>query len=137
GVAVGAGGPVRDRHVRAPHHGVAGVGGAGVAVVAARRRAGDAGARAAGLEPVAGVPVGAGGPVRDRRVGASGHRVAGVGGAGVAVVAARRRAGDAAARLPGALPIAGVPVGAGGPVRERRVGAAGHRVAGVGGAGVA
>src|SRR5204863_486559 len=109
----------------------------GVAVVAARRRAGDAGARLAGLEPVAGVPVGAGGPVRDRHVRAPHHGVAGVGGAGVAVVAARRRAGDAGARAAGLEPVAGVPVGAGGAVRDGRMRAPGNRIADVGGARVA
>src|SRR5262249_30097533 len=87
-VARAAGGPVGVRAFLARlRRRVAGIGRARVAVVAVGRDARGAGTRAvARLDAVAGVAVRAG--RADRQIGehASGRRVAGVGGAGVAVV---------------------------------------------------
>src|SRR5262249_21652446 len=110
---------------------VAGVGGAGVAVVAVGRRARRAAAGDAGLEPVAYRSVGARGSVGDRGVDAAGGRIAGVGGARIAIVAVRCRARGADAALTGLRPVAGVAVRARRPVQHRGVLAARGGVAGV------
>src|SRR6266851_1376828 len=118
----------------AARHGVTDVAGTRIAVVAVERRAGRARARLARLRAVALVPVATRGPVRDRGVLAALHRGAGVGGAGVVVVAGGECARRADAGLTGLGAVAGVAVAARGPVRHRRVLAALHRVARVGGA---
>src|SRR3989442_2744599 len=94
-VPVAARGPVGDRRVLAALHRVARVGGAGVVVVAVGECARRADAGLTGLGAVAGVAVAARGPVSHRRMQAALHRVTGLGGARVAVVAAERRAGGA------------------------------------------
>src|SRR6266566_300409 len=142
-VAVGVGvAAFRDGREAAVARGrVARVGRADVAVVADHRRPPLALARlrVAGLDPVAGVVVVAVGvrlaAVRDRRMHAAYPRLTAVGGAGVGVVAVGRGARDAAvvhARLGPVAHVAVVTV----PVvqtaaGDRRVDAAGRRIAGV------
>src|SRR5205814_27502 len=119
GVAVAARGAVRQRRVLTPAQHVAGVRGAGTVVVAVERRPGATGARLAGLGPVAHVPVAARRAVHDRDVPAAGGGIAAVGGAGVVVVAAEGRAARAHAGLAGLHAVADVAVPARGPVRQR------------------
>src|SRR5207245_1056618 len=130
-------GPVRDRRVLTAGDRIARVRGARVGVVAVDGGTRRARPRLAGLDAIAHVPIAARGPVGDRRVLAALHRVAGVGGAGVVVVAVGERARRADAGLTGLGAVAGVAVAARGPVRHCRVLAALHRVARVGGADVA
>src|SRR5439155_257701 len=127
----------RQRRVLASGQRVTGVRAARVVVVAVEGRAGHAHARLAGLHAVARVAVAARGSVRQRRVPAPGHRVAGVRGAGIVVVAVERRPGGTGARLARLAPVARVAVAARGAVRQRRAPAAGERVARVRGARVA
>src|SRR4029077_17245989 len=91
-------GAVRDRRVLAAEERVAGVGRAGVPVIASERSARGADARLAGLGAVARVTVAARGAVRDRCMLAAEERVAGVGRADVAVIAVKRGARLARAR---------------------------------------
>src|SRR5206468_2652804 len=122
----------RVRHVGAGGDRVAEVVGAAVPVVAVERGAALAGARRAPVSGRTGVAVVA--KARVRGVNAAEHRVAGVFGAGIAVITADRGA-DAHA---GAASIAGrarVAVATG--ARIRVVGAAAHWVAGVVGARIA
>src|SRR6266851_3462423 len=118
----------------AARHGVTDVAGTRIAVVAVERRAGRARARLARLRAVAHVPVATRGPVRDRGVLAALHRVAGVGGAGVVVVAVGEGARGADAGLTRLAAVAHVPVAARDAVRRGGVLTAEYRVAGVGGA---
>src|SRR5207245_10427512 len=90
-----------------------------------------AGARLAGLDPVAHVPVAARRAVRDREVATARDRVAAVRRARVAVVAVERGARGAHAQLAGLGPVAHVPVAAQGPVQQRYVQAAGGLIAAV------
>src|SRR5205814_1419320 len=110
---------------------------AAVAVVARGCRVPDAGAAEAGLEAVAGVAVAAGRAVRDRAVDAAGHRVAGVSGAGVAVVAGEREAGHADPDLTRLGPVADGCVEARRSVQDGGVRAAEDGIAGVRGADIA
>src|SRR6185295_16278795 len=91
-VAVAARRAVRARRVLAAGRDVAAVERARVAVAAVERRPGRAGAALAGLGAVAHVAVAARCVVGDGLMLAAGRADAGVGGARVAVVAARRRA---------------------------------------------
>src|SRR5262249_16198401 len=109
----------------------AGVGGAGVAVDAVGRRAGDARTGLADLGTVAERGVGARGAIDDVHVNAAGDGVAGVDRARVAVVAVGRRPGRAGAALAGLGAVADRRVGARGAVRHGGVLAAGNRVAAV------
>src|SRR5207244_2978238 len=129
-------GPCLDHGVLAAGDRIAGVRGARVRVVAGERGARGAHPGLTRLGAVARVPVAARGPVRDGRMLAAGDRIAGVRGAGIVVVAGERRPGGTSARLARLDPVAHAPVAARGPVRDRRVLAAGDRVARVGGAGV-
>src|SRR5262249_62126877 len=90
--AVGAGRPVDDRRVLAPEDRIAGVGRAGVPVVAVQGDAPAAGAAQTRLGAVADGAVRAAGPVRHRRVGAAGGGGAGLRGTRIAVVGGERRA---------------------------------------------
>src|SRR5262249_3991606 len=97
------------RRVDAPVGGIAGVGGAGVAVVAGERRARAAGPVGADLGAVAGVAVVAGGGRETREAAlrrwAPGADGAGVPAAGVADVAGHAGAGVGDALHAGALPL--------------------------------
>src|SRR5207247_1336337 len=130
-VAVRAGSPVRQRGVLTAGHRVARVGGAGVGVRAVEGRTRGAGARLAGLGPVAHVPVAARRAVRDREVATARDRVAAVRRARVAVVAVERGARGAHAQLAGLGPVADVPVAARAPVQHGCVQAAGDLIAAV------
>src|SRR5439155_137837 len=118
--------------VDAARAGVAGVVGAGVGVVAVRRRSADAGAGGARVARCAGIAVVAGNGVV--RVDAARAGVAGVVGAGVVVVAIRRGSAAAGAAGAGVVRGAGVAVVAGGGVvgvnatRARIAGVVGARV---------
>src|SRR5262249_6415851 len=129
GVAVAAGGAVRDRGVLAADDRITGVEGARVAVVADQVGAGAADARVTLLAAVARVGVEARGPVGHRGVRAAGGGIARVVGTGVVVVAVRGRAGLTDAVLAQLDPVARVVVGARGAVRQHGVLAARHRVA--------
>src|SRR5207302_10549264 len=113
---------------------VAGVRGARVRVGAGERGARGAHPRLTRLGAVARVPVAARGPVRDGRMLAAGDRIAGVRGAGIVVVAGERRPGGTGPCLARLDLVAHAPVAARGPVRDRRVLAAGGRIARVGSA---
>src|SRR5436190_900337 len=134
-VAVAARGAVRQRRAPASAQRVAGVGRTRIVVVAVERCPGDADARQAGLRTVAHVAIAARRAVRQRRVLTAGERVAGVRGARVAVVAVEGGARGADPRQARLRAVAHVPVAARRAVRHRRVLTAGHRVAGVRGAG--
>src|SRR5262249_56632643 len=122
GVAVGAGGAVRDRHVGARARvRVAGVGGAGIVVVAVLAGAGLAHAGLARAGRVAGAARRAAGAIGHGRVLATRLRIAAIGRARVVVVAAERRALHAHAGLADLGAVADVVVGAGHPVGHRRV----------------
>src|SRR5207245_1945688 len=137
GVPVAARGIVRQQLMLAAGHGVTDVAGTGVAVVAVERRARRAHAGLARLRAVAHVPVAARDAVRRRGVLTAEYRIAGVGGARVVVVAVGERARRADAGLTRLGAVACVPVAARRAVRHRRVLAPGHRIAAIGGAGVA
>src|SRR5205814_2170178 len=93
-VGVGARCPVGERRELASRGRVAGVGRTRVPVVAGERRAARAGTGLAGFRAVAGVAVAARGAIGEGGVLAAVHGVAAVRGAGVAVVAVRRQAGQ-------------------------------------------
>src|SRR5436309_12449648 len=94
--------------------GTAGVGGAGVVVLAVQRRAGRAGADPADLGAIADVAVGAGGAVRNGGADALVElQIAAVGGAGVAVVTRRSGPGRTSAGVAGLGAVAEAAVGAG------------------------
>src|SRR5262249_14753274 len=92
---IGAGSAVDVRGVGTARGRVARVGRAGIGVVADQCGSGGADARLHDVRPIAGVAVGAGGAVADRGVLAARDRIAGVGGAGVVVVAIEGGAGGA------------------------------------------
>src|SRR5207249_3654674 len=101
------------------------------AAAAGRRRARAADARLAGLLAVAEVAVDARRAIRDRGAQAAGLRVAGLGRAWIVVRAADRGARLTDAGAADLDAVADVAVAARGPVRDRRVLAAGDRIAGV------
>src|SRR5262249_232286 len=135
--AVGGRRPGRPGGGLGPVHGIARGDRAGVVVVAVERRPGGADAALARLAAVADGPVGARRAVRGVRVLAAVHRIAGVDGARVAVVAVGARPGGADAVETCLGAVADGPVRARRAVRHRRVQAARDGVAAVGRAGVA
>ena len=113
GVAVAAGRAVGDVRVRTPGRGVARIGGARVAVVAAYGGAARAGAgRVAGFPRGAGIAVVAGSAGRDGSVHAARRRITRIARAGIGVVAAERSATPALAALTGFRPVTDITVGA-------------------------
>src|SRR5439155_1277126 len=136
GVCVVAGRAVGDGSVLAARGRIAGVGGANVPIVAVRRSDAHGDASRTRVGGRAGVCVVAGRAVGDGSVLAAGGRIAGGGGASIAVVALRSgaaRADSALARVGGR---AGVCVVAGRAVGDGSMLAAGGRITRVGGANV-
>src|SRR5262249_48462359 len=113
GIAVGAGGSVRNRHVIASARvRVARIGRARISVVAIDARTGLALAGAALARVIASAARRAGGAVGSVGVLAAGRCIAAIGGADVVVVALKRRAGHADAHPAGLGAVADVAVGA-------------------------
>src|SRR5262249_55396203 len=121
-VAVGAGGPVRHHHMGAvAGRIVARVRRAGIAVIAVLAGARHALPGYAHARRAAGPGPGAGGSVGHRRKHAALGRIAGIARARVVVVAGERRAWRAHTGAAHLGAIARVAVGAGRPIRDRRV----------------
>src|SRR6185295_10514381 len=108
------------------------VDGARVVVVAVEWGGRHADAALARLGPVARIGVSAHTAIRQRDVPAAEDRIARIGRAGVVVVAGRRRAGRARARLTRLVAVAHGAIGAGGAVGGGGVAAAEGGIAGVG-----
>src|SRR5262249_54261899 len=120
GILIGAGRAVGNRRMDAGAVGRAGVGRAGIAVVAIGTRRRNAHALPAGRGRAAN-RARAGGAVGNRRKDAAADRIARIGRAGIVVDAHRRRARSARTVLAGLDAVAGVAVRAGGSVRNRYV----------------